>query len=64
MIDLSQLAPTSDPGGHLIAMASFGFAGYWAEIWDRRAGVLLQEKREQIAERRERTQAAIAAAEF
>lgn len=44
-------------------MGAFGYAGYWAEQWDRRAAVLLQEKRAQIAERRERTQAALAAAQ-
>lgn len=39
-------------GGHFIAMGVFGFAGYWVEVWDQRANVLLAEKREQIAARR------------
>ena len=44
--------PRIDPIGHAIAMATFGFAGYWAYQWDQRAAVLLAEKRAQIAERR------------
>lgn len=42
----------ADPGGHLIAMGVFGYAGYWAYRWDQRAGVLLAEKRAEITERR------------
>jgi len=41
-----------NPGGHLIAMGVFGYAGYWAYHWDQRAAVLLAEKRQQIQERR------------
>ncbi|KAI0043819.1 hypothetical protein FA95DRAFT_1562899 [Auriscalpium vulgare] len=41
-----------NPGGHVIAMGVFGFAGYWAHRWDERAAVLIAEKRAQIAERR------------
>lgn len=44
-------------------MASFGFAGYWAYQWDQRAGVLLAEKRAQIAEARERKAQAAAESE-
>ena len=40
-----------DLGGHLIAMGVFGYAGYWAYRWDLRAGVLLAEKRAEIAAR-------------
>ena len=36
----------------VIAMAVFGFAGYGAYHWDKRAAVLLSEKRAEIAERR------------
>ncbi|EGN98900.1 hypothetical protein SERLA73DRAFT_136938 [Serpula lacrymans var. lacrymans S7.3] len=43
-----------NPGGHVLAMAVFGFAGYWAHQWDERAGVILAEKRAEITERRER----------
>ncbi|TFY78054.1 hypothetical protein EWM64_g5958 [Hericium alpestre] len=43
-----------NPGGHVIAMVTFGFAGYWAHQWDERAAVLIAEKRAQIAERRQR----------
>ncbi|KAH7930203.1 hypothetical protein BV22DRAFT_981374, partial [Leucogyrophana mollusca] len=39
-------------GGHAVAMGAFGFAGYWAHRWDERAGVMLAEKRAEIAERR------------
>lgn len=35
-------------------MGVFGYAGYWAHRWDQRAGVLLAEKRAEIAERRQR----------
>jgi hypothetical protein len=52
----------ADLGGHFIAMGVFGFAGYWAEVWDRRAATLLTEKREQIAERRAAAAEAAAAA--
>lgn len=41
-------------------MASFGFLGYWAEIWDQHSTELLAEKRGQIAARREKMQAAAA----
>ena len=39
-------------------MGSFGFAGYWAYHWDKRAAVLLAEKRAEIAERRAKAEAA------
>ncbi|KAF8656205.1 hypothetical protein AX16_002641 [Volvariella volvacea WC 439] len=41
-------------GGHAIAMATFGYAGYWAYKWDERAAVLLAEKRAEISERRQK----------
>ncbi|KAI9066226.1 hypothetical protein FKP32DRAFT_1540842, partial [Trametes sanguinea] len=41
-----------NPAGHAIAMASFGFIGYWAYHWDLRAEELLKQKRAEIAERR------------
>ncbi|OBZ72159.1 hypothetical protein A0H81_07637 [Grifola frondosa] len=48
-----------DFSGHVIAMGSFGFLGYWAYQWDQRAAVLLAEKRAEIAERRQRKAAAV-----
>lgn len=42
-----------NPGGHLIAMGVFGYAGYWAYRWDIRAGDLIRQKREEILERRQ-----------
>jgi len=51
-----------NPGGHAIAMAVFGYAGYWAYKWDVRAGELLAQKRAEIAEARQRRQEAIGAA--
>jgi hypothetical protein len=33
-------------------MVAFGYLGYWAHQWDERAGVLIAEKRAEIAERR------------
>ena len=39
-------------------MGTFGFAGYWAYQWDKRAAVLLAEKRAEIAERRAKAEAA------
>ncbi|KAJ2980457.1 hypothetical protein NUW54_g11004 [Trametes sanguinea] len=46
-----------DPAGHAIAMASFGFIGYWAYHWDLRAEELLKQKRAEIAERRAKAEA-------
>ena len=43
-----------DPGGHLISMGAFGSAGYWAYKWDIRSRELLEEKRQEILERRQR----------
>lgn len=43
-----------NPGGHLIAMGVFGYAGYWAYKWDQRAAVLLAEKRSELVERRQK----------
>ena len=49
-----------DLAGHALSTAVFGFVGYWAYRWDERAGVLLAEKRAQIAARREAAGAAVA----
>jgi len=46
--------PMENLAGHAIAMAVFGYGGYWAYKWDQRAAELLTEKRAEIAERRER----------
>ena len=47
-------------------MLAFGYLGYWAHRWDDRAGVLISDKRAEIAERRrqriERAEAASVAA--
>lgn len=42
----------SNPGGHVVAMATFGFAGYWAYQWDIRAAELLADKRAEILKHR------------
>ncbi|KZT22064.1 hypothetical protein NEOLEDRAFT_1023510, partial [Neolentinus lepideus HHB14362 ss-1] len=42
----------SNPGGHVIAMAVFGFAGYWAHVWNEHSAVLIAQKEVEIAERR------------
>lgn len=70
MVALAHLSVSSssraDPGGHIISMLAFGYVGYWAHRWDERAGVLIAEKRAEIAERRgqriARAEAASAAA--
>lgn len=41
-------------GGHVVAMAAFGYAGYWAHVYETRSGEYLAMKRAEIAERRER----------
>ncbi|KAI6155172.1 hypothetical protein BKA82DRAFT_991956 [Pisolithus tinctorius] len=41
-------------GGHFVAMAAFGYAGYWAHVFETRSGEYLAMKRAEIAERRER----------
>jgi hypothetical protein len=46
----------------LLAMGIFGYAGYWAEIWDHRAGELLAAKRAEISERRDAAKARLEAA--
>lgn len=46
-----------DPGGHLIAMAVFGYGGYWAWRWDERAAQLIAQKRAEIQARREAKEA-------
>ena len=43
-------------------MGGFGFAGYWAYHWDKRAAVLLAQKRAEIAERRAKAEGDAAAA--
>jgi|ERR1700722_6090789 len=52
-----------DPLGHIAAMGTFGFIGYWVHQWDERAAVLLAEKRAQITERRQRQMVKAAAEE-
>ncbi|KAF8150661.1 hypothetical protein B0H34DRAFT_801600 [Crassisporium funariophilum] len=42
-----------NPGGHILSMGAFGFAGYWAYKWDIRSGELLAQKRAEITERRQ-----------
>ena len=42
----------TDPAGHAIAAVVFGYAGYWAYIWEQRADELLALKRTEISERR------------
>ncbi|KAJ2926814.1 hypothetical protein H1R20_g10283, partial [Candolleomyces eurysporus] len=42
----------SNPGGHIIAMGAFGFAGYWAHKWDIRAAEIIAEKKSLLEERR------------
>jgi len=44
----------SNPSGHLIAMGVFGYAGYWAHVWDVRAAEILEEKQAHIKEQRQR----------
>ncbi|OSD06631.1 hypothetical protein PYCCODRAFT_1431647 [Trametes coccinea BRFM310] len=46
-----------NPAGHALAMAGFGFIGYWAYHWDIRAAELLKQKRAEIAERRAKSEA-------
>ncbi|KAF8071882.1 hypothetical protein FPV67DRAFT_1411468 [Lyophyllum atratum] len=41
-----------NPGGHLLSMGVFGFAGYWVYKWDQRAAELLAQKRQEILEHR------------
>jgi len=43
-----------NPGGHLLSMGAFGYAGYWAYKWDIRSNELLAEKRQEILERRQK----------
>ncbi|PPR05793.1 hypothetical protein CVT24_006848 [Panaeolus cyanescens] len=43
----------TNPGGHLVAMGVFGYAGYWAHKWEIRSGELLAEKKQEILERRQ-----------
>jgi hypothetical protein len=43
-----------NPGGHLLSMGVFGYAGYWAHKWDIRSRDLLAEKRQEILERRQK----------
>ncbi|KAJ3565058.1 hypothetical protein NP233_g7888 [Leucocoprinus birnbaumii] len=49
-----------NPGGHLIAMGVFGYAGYWAHRWDIRSGELIAAKRAEILERRQARAGAVA----
>lgn len=45
---------TDNLGGHAVAMAVFGYAGYWAHVYETRTGEYLAMKRAEVAERRER----------
>jgi len=49
----------SNPGGHLIAMMVFGYAGYWEYKWEVRADELIALKRTEIAEQRKREVATV-----
>ena len=51
--EISLILPV-DPGGHLLSMGVFGYAGYWAYKWDIRSRELLEEKRQEILERRQK----------
>ncbi|KAH9481582.1 hypothetical protein JR316_0006109 [Psilocybe cubensis] len=44
----------SNPGGHLISMGAFGFAGYLAHKWDVRSSEVLAKKRAELRERRQK----------
>ncbi|PPQ76242.1 hypothetical protein CVT26_008150 [Gymnopilus dilepis] len=50
----------SNPGGHLLAMGVFGYAGYLAHKWETYSGQLLAEKKNEIRERREQMAAKFA----
>ncbi|KAG6862534.1 hypothetical protein C0995_000082 [Termitomyces sp. Mi166 len=50
-----------NPGGHLISMGVFGYGGYWAYHWEKRSAVLIEEKRAQILERRQKALAEVKA---
>ncbi|EJD06833.1 uncharacterized protein FOMMEDRAFT_117834 [Fomitiporia mediterranea MF3/22] len=45
--------PFENLGGHVIAMAIFGYGGYWAYKWDLRAAELIGQKRAEIEARRQ-----------
>lgn len=49
-----KLISPADLGGHAAAMAVFGYAGYWAHVYETRTGEYLALKRAEVAERRER----------
>jgi hypothetical protein len=53
--------PLTDPYGHAIAIATFGFVGYWAEVWDVRSTELIAKRRQEITARREAIAAATTA---
>lgn len=54
---------SADPGGHLIAMGAFGYAGYLVHKWDVHSGQLLAEKKREIRERRQEMAAKFASRE-
>ena len=64
IVPVSFLAPLIlsfiDPGGHLLSMGVFGYAGYWAYRWDIRSNELLAAKHQEILERRQKQMQKIA----
>ncbi|KAJ7593331.1 hypothetical protein C8J56DRAFT_930840, partial [Mycena floridula] len=42
----------SNPAGHVISMGVFGYGGYWAWRWDIKSAALIEQKREEIEQRR------------
>ncbi|KAJ3529877.1 hypothetical protein NMY22_g8817 [Coprinellus aureogranulatus] len=44
----------SNPGGHVISMLAFGYAGYWAHKWDIRSAEIIAEKKAELAEREQK----------
>ncbi|KAG6851120.1 hypothetical protein H0H93_001000 [Arthromyces matolae] len=50
-----------NPGGHLLSMGFFGYVGYWVYQWEQRADVLIEEKRQQLLESRQKQLAVIQA---
>lgn len=58
-IDFLAKIPTTlilaiDPGGHLLSMGVFGYAGYWVYKWEIRSNELLAAKHQEILERRQK----------
>jgi len=51
-LSIQQRNLLSNPGGHLIAMGVFGYAGYWAHKWDVRAKEIIADAKQEITDRR------------